>query len=135
MLFDFFKIKKNDKILNTPQYSAGSFFIKKNKKNINFIKKWVKISKNRKLIDNSLNTFSDKFVSPRNDQSIFSILCKLNKIFALSVYEGLEPLLLKKKVIWNYKKNVPVQFRRKLLYLGFYKIKKKISNKIFYARF
>ena len=133
ILFDYFKIKKNNKILNTPQYSAGGFFIKKNKKNIDFIKNWLQISKKRELIDNSLDDRSDKFVSPRNDQSIFSILCKLNKVFTLSAYEGLEPLLFKKKKIWNYRKNIPIQYKRRLLYINYNKIKKKILNKIFYA--
>jgi hypothetical protein len=91
------------------------------------------ISKKRELIDNSLDNFRDKFVSPRNDQSIFSILCKLNKIFTLSAYEGLEPLFFKNNIIWDYKKKIPIQYKRKLLYLNFNKIKKKILNKISYV--
>ena len=42
-LFDYFGYLNNDKIINTPQFWAGSFFIKKNDFCIRFLENWISI--------------------------------------------------------------------------------------------
>jgi len=89
-LFQHFKCTNNKEITHTPQFWAGSFFIKKHSNSENFLINWNKIFEEKLyLIDDTPSkekNFSG-FIENRHDQSVFSILCKKNFIESLSAYE------------------------------------------------
>ena len=92
---DFFNISHNNKdILNTQQIQAGVCFIHKNSTSVAIIKKWYDVAiNNPELFVGDIRFIKDKkyklhhfdgFKDHRHDQSIWSIICKLNKISILS---------------------------------------------------
>ena len=82
------------------------------------------------LIDDSISISKNhkNFIEHRHDQSAFSLLCKLNNIFSLSVYENFEWSLDNKGRNWDHLFESPIQARRDLKYLSFYAFKKKIKK-------
>lgn len=108
-----FQIKENSKIMNSGQILSGTFMIKKNYFTIEIIKKWLNISKKINLINNkpSAKIELKSFIEHRHDQSIFSLLCKKNKIKSLSSTE-VEGLNIRNKTNWNYHKNYPLLAKR-----------------------
>ena len=89
-LFKYFGKLDNIDITHTPQFSAGNIFIKKDKKIKNFLLDWTEVFEKRfDLIDDtpSKSKNFEKFIENRHDQSVFSILCKINLIKSLSAYE------------------------------------------------
>ena len=84
-LLDYFNLSIDDPIVTSPQIWSGTFFIKKNKRTIQFINKWAATFDDMRLVDNSPSFLPEHkdFVSNRWDQSTFSILCKLENIFSL----------------------------------------------------
>jgi hypothetical protein len=129
-LMNFFNLNYQSVHMNSPQIISGSFFIKKNKENIEFIESWLKVFNNMSLIDNSLSIAKNhiEFIEHRHDQSALSLLCKLNKIFSLSAYDHCEWALDKKGRNWFHVKDSPVQARRDLKYISFYALKKNIKK-------
>jgi len=71
------------------------------------IREWSRISKIINLIDDSPSIIknSNNFIEHRHDQSIFSLLCKINKVTTLSAYET-EPLsfneAFKNRTLYKY---------------------------------
>ncbi len=88
-LFKHFKISSNSKIRNSEQIWSGSMFFKNNSKTINFLNSWLKVCEINNLIDDSpsLEKNNSAFIEHRHDQSVFSILCKINNYKTLSVSE------------------------------------------------
>ena len=89
-LFDHFRFLDNKEITHTPQFWAGSFFIKNCEESQNFLKEWIDIfDKKFELINdsNSIKKNFEGFIENRHDQSVFSLLCKKNSITGLSAYE------------------------------------------------
>ena len=89
-LFEYFQCLYEKKITQTPQFWAGSFFIKKHIESETFLKKWNKVFKEDfHLVDDtpSKTPNFNGFLENRHDQSVFSILCKKNSISSLSAYE------------------------------------------------
>ena len=129
-LMNFFNLNYESIHMNSPQIISGSFFIKKNKENIEFIKNWLKIFDNMSLIDNSLSVTKNhkEFIEHRHDQSALSLLCKLNNIFSLSAYDHCECALDKNGRNWIHLIDSPVQARRDLKYISFYALKKNIKK-------
>jgi hypothetical protein len=85
-VFEYFNCKHDCLITDTPQIQAGLIFLNKRTETVNLINRWMEIAENHNLIDNSPSrtvNLSD-FISHRNDQSIFSILCKINKVDTIS---------------------------------------------------
>lgn len=85
-LFDYFNVRTMESIF-PQQICAGVLFIRKCEKNIEIIQKWLKVFYDDfSLVDDSpsksLNF--DEFIEHRHDQSIWSILAKLNNIFRFS---------------------------------------------------
>ena len=132
-LFQFYNIKKDSNVYNSPQYSAGSFFIKKSSLSIEFIEKWLEpFRKSKKLVDNS-NSFLEEnkeFVEHRHDQSVFSILCKLNNIFTLSVYDYFEHSYFYNIPYWENIISSPLHHKRNLRYISTRKIFNYFKRKI-----
>jgi len=89
-IFDYFNVRDNKQICDTGMIIATTFLIRKCEKSEDIINKWLDIFKiNFNLVDNSPSKSQnfDGFIENRHDQSIFSILCKLNKIASISSYE------------------------------------------------
>jgi hypothetical protein len=131
-LMNFFNLNYQSVYMNSPQIISGIFFIKKNKENIQFIKRWLEIFDNMSLIDNSFSVKANhkEFIEHRHDQSALSLLCKLNNIFSLSAYDHCEWALDEKGRNWSHINDSPVQAKRDLQYISLYSLKKNI-NKIF----
>ena len=129
-LMRYFNLNFNHIYMNTPQVCSGTFFIKKNYINIEFLKNWLKVFENMSLIDDSISVSKNhkNFIEHRHDQSVFSLLCKLNNIFSLSAYENFEWSLDNKGRNWDHLSESPIQARRDLKYVSFYAFKKKIKK-------
>ncbi|WP_301846948.1 hypothetical protein [uncultured Parabacteroides sp.] len=79
-LLDYFNVRNNKNIVDTPQRQAGVIFIRKEAKNMELIRSWLDLfSFNFHLIDDtpSMSFNLDGFIENRHDQSAFSILTKL----------------------------------------------------------
>lgn len=89
-LLDYFKVRSDQKITHTPTIGAGIIFIKKCSASMEIIEQWLSVIKTDfSLIDDtpSKSTNIEGFIEHRHDQSIFSILCKINSIETLSGFE------------------------------------------------
>tara|TARA_B100000787_G_scaffold131976_1_gene100847 strand:- start:318 stop:1190 length:873 start_codon:yes stop_codon:yes gene_type:complete len=89
-LLEYFECLNKKEITHTPQYWAGSFFIKKDLESERFLEEWNKVFEERfDLIDDTPSNIKnfDGFIENRHDQSVFSLLCKKNLINSLSAYE------------------------------------------------
>lgn len=80
-LFDHLKVRGNKAIYNTPQIQAGVLLIRKNKNADAFLKHWQELyEQDISLVNDEASkkpNFSD-FITHRHDQSVFSVLFKLN---------------------------------------------------------
>lgn len=89
-LLDYFDVRQNREVTNTPQILAGVIFIKKCEKSIEILNQWMEVfSHNMKLIDDSKSETVnlEGFIQNRHDQSAFSIICKICKVDTLSANE------------------------------------------------
>jgi len=117
-LFDYFGYLNNDKIINTPQFWAGSFFIKKNDFCIKFLENWIEVFRNNfELINDSPSSKKNLpgFIENRHDQSVFSLLCKKNSISSVSTYES-DWAIKKNQRTWEHNKTNPFLAKRDLKY-------------------
>lgn len=119
-LINYFNLKFDSPIINSPQISSGTFFLKKSIRTIKFIKDWSDTFSDMKLVDNSASVLPerDTFIQNRDDQSTFSILCKLNNIFSLSVYDHYEWALNKNGRDWSNLKDCPMHAKRDLKFIS-----------------
>jgi|MDTG01.2.fsa_nt_gb hypothetical protein len=89
-LLDYFGKISDKSITHTAQFSAGNIFFKKNEETIKFLNNWIDVFEKRfDLIDDTPSKIENfnMFVENRHDQSVFSILCKINLFESLSAYE------------------------------------------------
>jgi len=89
-LLDYFGVRNDKNIINSQTIGAGVIFIKKSDSSVRLVKKWRQvIYDNFALIDDTPSKSQNiaGFVEHRHDQAIFSLLCKLNHIHAISAYE------------------------------------------------
>lgn len=89
-LFKYFNVVNDIEITHTNQFAGGIWFIKKNRKNIDFIKSWIEVFENNfSLIDDTESVFPnfEGFVDHRHDQSIISILAKIRGVEKVSISE------------------------------------------------
>ncbi len=117
-LLDYFGCLNDPRIVNTPQYWAGNFFIRKSNDSIKFINDWLDIFYKRfDLVDDTPSILNNniKFVENRHDQSVFSILCKKKNISSLSAYE-IDWAIFNNKKSWEHNKNSPILAKRNLKY-------------------
>ncbi len=88
-VFNYFNYLNEKNIINTPQYWAGSIFIKKNSFTLKFVKEWLDIFyKNINLVNDNISVLKnfEGFIENRHDQSIYSLLCKKYNVTSLSAY-------------------------------------------------
>lgn len=114
-LFDFLKVIDDNSITHSPTIGAGIIFIKKNNNSQIIIKQWLSvIDESFSLIDDSPSKSDNfpEFVEHRHDQSIFSIICKLNGVSLISCYEYGYPSRYSNAPDWDVLKNYPIHARR-----------------------
>ncbi len=117
-LLNYFGFLSDKSILETPQYWAGNFFIKKTDDSIKFIKEWLNIFYERfDLVDDTTSKIKNHkdFIENRHDQSVFSILCKKNNLDSLSAYEC-DWAILNHKRTWDHNIDSPILAKRDLDY-------------------
>ena len=81
-LFDYFGVRNNSKITHSQSMGATVIFIRKSSESVNFVQKWLDvIDFDFSLIDNSESNSPNlnEFIEHRHDQSIFSLLCKIER--------------------------------------------------------
>jgi len=112
-LFNHFKLNNNSPLKKSEQVWSGTMFFKNNSVSKFFLKKWLEICKSNNLIDDSpsIEKNSKEFVEHRHDQSVFSILCKLNKVTFLSASEC-EWAEDKNGRYWEHLKDYPILAKR-----------------------
>jgi hypothetical protein len=88
-LFDYFGVRDRFDIVNSTQYWAGSFFIRKCAASVKLVQKWLAVYDHVDLVDDSpsVSPNFDDFVEHRHDQSCFSILCKMNDVPVIAGHE------------------------------------------------
>jgi len=115
-LIEYFNVRNNLNIINTPTIGATVIFIRKCDASIEIIKKWLNTIKfDFKLIDDtkSKSPNSEGFIEHRHDQAIFSILCKLNNVDTLSAYEYYYPSKENLNIPdWSMVTNFPIWAKR-----------------------
>lgn len=101
-LFDYFGVRDRKDISETGQIVSTTFFCKKSNETMDFMRKFLKVYYDDfDLLANKVDkngNFSE-FKENRHDQAIFSLLCKINKVFTISNAE-IEPCpLLETKIV------------------------------------
>lgn len=112
-LFNHFKLPINSPFRKSEQVWSGTVFFKNNLFTKNFLKEWNETCSKMNLIDDSPSTTknSNKFIEHRHDQSVFSILCKVNSVFCLSASE-IEWAEDEKGRYWKHLDNYPILAKR-----------------------
>ncbi len=114
-LFHHMNVYDDDSITRTPTVTAGIIFIKKCEQSQKIIREWLSVmSSSFELLDDSPSGASNfpGFIEHRHDQSIFSILCKLNKVSLVSCYEYGYPSKHTNLPDWNVLKSYPIHAKR-----------------------
>lgn len=89
-LFDYFNCRDRIDITNSDQIATTQILIKKCPSSIEFIKKWTSVwDEDFALIDDSPSKSANfpEFIENRHDQSVFSLLFKLNNCIAFPAGE------------------------------------------------
>ena len=89
-LLDYFGVRDRKDIMATQQILSGLIFIRKCAESMDFVRQWqAPCLQDFAYIDDSPSKTPnvDGFIEHRHDQSIFSILCKLNNIPTISARE------------------------------------------------
>jgi hypothetical protein len=80
-IFKYFNVENDDKITKIGQYMATSLVILKNKLSVNMINLWYNVAIEKPLLFtdfyNNIDRHND-FIDNRHDQSIFSVITKIN---------------------------------------------------------
>jgi hypothetical protein len=108
-LLDYFGLLNDNSVVNTGQFEAGIIFIRKDIKTVKFINDWINVfSHNFNYIDDSPSLIPNHegFIDHRHDQSIYSILCKLNGVEELCTSEYYT------KGNWEELSNSPIWVKR-----------------------
>lgn len=104
-------VYENEAICNSPQIWAGCFGLRKTSKTENLLKEWLELGDYQKelITDRVSYRRKDKqgFIEHRYDQSIFSILVKLNDHIELPPEE-----VYAKDCKWETMQDFPIQARR-----------------------
>ena len=115
-LCDALAVRSRLNIMSTQTIGASVIFIKKCDESIRVVSKWLAVYENNiGLIDNSKSKSEDPpgFVEHRHDQSIFSILAKLNQVETVSAYEYWYPhARLPLLPDWKILKDYPIHAKR-----------------------
>lgn len=89
-VLDHFNVLNDSNVTDSNQFMATAFFIRKDAKNIDFIRLWIQtFTDDFTLIDDSPSRIDNhkNFVDHRHDQSIFSVMAKLKKVEEIDINE------------------------------------------------
>lgn len=114
-LIDFFGVRDRGDILEAPTIGAGIIFFRKCDASVRLLKAWIDVfTRDFTLIDDSPSRTPnlEGFLEHRHDQSIFSILCKLNNVQTISAYEYYYPSSKGDGPDWASLEKFPVHARR-----------------------
>lgn len=115
-LLDHLNVRNSEHIINSQSIGAGVILIKKCEHSVRIIKEWLNVSTtNIGLINDSpsISKNHDNFVEHRHDQSIFSLLCKLNNVETVSAYEYWYPMQRVNLLPdWRILKKYPIHAKR-----------------------
>ena len=140
-VFSYFGVDETSNIYNSPHRWSGSFFVSKNEYCLNILDEWINACKNLNLLDDSFSKTKNhkEHAGMRGEQSLFSMVCKINNVKTLSASEcewaeGMDGSGRK----WDHLENYPILAKRDLKYgylKRFFNRQKKtfrrIKNKIF----
>jgi hypothetical protein len=93
-ILKYFNVENNNEITNSGQYVGGIQIIRKCDNSIRIINKWYNVAIEKPLLFTDFYNNIDKhneFVDNRHDQSIFSIITKLNKEYVYSIKDETYP--------------------------------------------
>ena len=112
-LIKYFGLNFRSEIINSAQIWSGTFFMKKCDFTFKILQSWKEVTKYIDLIDDSRSKSINhkKFIENRHDQSAFSIICKLNKVYRISASEC-EWAEFDGKRRWDHLKNYPILAKR-----------------------
>ncbi len=112
-LIKYFGLDFRSKIINSAHIWSGTFFMKKCDFTFKILQSWKEVTKYIDLIDDSRSKSINhkKFIENRHDQSAFSIICKLNKVYRISASEC-EWAEFDGKRRWDHLKNYPILAKR-----------------------
>lgn len=132
-VLDYFRVRNNPEVADTQQFGSGVMLFRKCKKSEGFLEDWMNaISHSFSMLDDSPSTSENAhgFIEHRHDQSLFSILCKINKVDRVSSYEYWYPHKNSMKPDWDALKLMPIHAKR-LRDFGFLiNLQKFIENKL-----
>lgn len=114
-LLERMNVISNESITHSQTVTAGIIFIRKSEQSRAIIQKWADvIAADFSLLDDSKSKRENikGFVEHRHDQSIFSILCKLNHVALVSCYEYGYPSKHSSAPDWGALKKYPIHARR-----------------------
>jgi len=113
----FFDALSNEKIKQSAQIAATVILIEKRESTVKFFENWLNLMEtNRNFIDDSPSVIPNapNFIGNRHDQSVFSILAKIEDISILSHAENFphRQTIFAKTPAWRDLKYMPIQARR-----------------------
>lgn len=119
-VFDYFNVRHDPDITHTPMYNAGAIIIKKKKNTLKFFNQWLNaIREDFNLINDSPSSSLnfEGFIEHRHDQSIYSILFKMNNVQVIDFFELCprsheDPKTYKNYDSWQDLNNFPIHARR-----------------------
>lgn len=114
-LLDYFNVRNRLDIIDTQTVGAGIVFVRNCAESRALVESWLQVIKDDFHYIDDTPSFSpnlDGFVEHRHDQSIFSVLCKINSIKTLSAYEYWYPKKNLKGPDWKVLENYPIHAKR-----------------------
>lgn len=114
-LIDYFGVRDRQDILEKETYYATTFLMQKGPQSQKFIQDWqAPVLADWGLIDDSPSKSPNMpgFVEHRHDQSIFSLLCNLTAVNAISSCEIVYPKIKGRGGDWKRLKDYPIHARR-----------------------
>ena len=123
-VFHFFNVENDDLITKSNQIIGTVFFIKKNYESIKIINLWISlIYSNFELFDDSKSHMHElaEFKEHRHDQSVFSVISKINGFSKISADEVWQK-------DWNKLNQFPIQAKRDKEIMNKYSFKKQIKG-------
>ena len=131
-VLDYFSVRDNPQIVETPQFGSGVIFFRKCQESKRIIDEWLgAIDWSFSMLDDtpSVSANLEGFVEHRHDQSIFSILCKLHNVDRVSAYEYWYPLSEGNGPDWKALEFMPIHAKRSLDFGPVNNIRRFFKNK------
>jgi len=116
-LWEELELNANSKIMKTGQILGGNFFFINNNNSKKIIKKILELSMNKNLVDDTSSKSKElkTFIEHRNDQSMFSLVCKKFNTHLLSATE-IEFCYKEGNKTWEHLERFPFLAKRDLKY-------------------